>query len=144
LCFAHKTLSSLKGAYYPPIARGQQWSKSIPGGPDGKHGPTVTVTLGDRLAPIKACLGDRVIICNISPSGRTYALASNDLPRFRSGLITPVKGHESPSLSTSYKFWVVNVVPGVFSYYDLRSRENNTFTIMPSAAHNASFFDRRP
>jgi len=134
----------LSGAYFPPIAPGQQWSKALAGGPDGKLGPTVTVTLGDRLPAIKACLGDRVVICNISPSGRTYALASNGLRGFRSGLITPVKAHETPSLSTSYKYWLVNVRPGVYDYFDLRSKENNTFTVMPSSAHNASFFDRLP
>ncbi len=100
------------------------------------------ITIGDRLPNVTACLADRLIFCNISPSGRTYVLSSVDLRGFASGLITPLKAAETPSLSTSYKYWLVGMKPGVYSYFDLKSRENATLTVLPSSAHNSSFYDR--
>jgi hypothetical protein len=93
IVFPHTKPFLLLANYYPPVARGPQWSKSRPGGPVVKFAPTVTVTLGDTLPTIHACLGDRVVICNISKN-RVYILGSDDLPNnFHSGILQPVSGH---------------------------------------------------
>lgn len=108
-----------------------------------KFAPTVTVTIGDKLPTIRACLGDRVVICNIS-TRRVYILGSDDLPNnFHSGIIQPVSA--TAPFATKAKFayiWYAYGKPGNYTYYDVRSKESASFILAPSAAHNASFFDR--
>jgi len=127
---------------------GQPWSKVVPGAvatiPDQ---PNVVVPLLNdfNLPNVTATQGDTVLFKNLN-SNRVIILNSTTLPNFNSPFLYPfaasLVGSEviiSGPVTSVYKYTVF-VPAGNYSYSDIRTGQNATFTVEKSRSRDPSFF----
>ena len=103
----------------------------------------MTVNLGNNngLPDLRVCLGDKLFICNRALQ-RVFVLQS-DLPNFYSGFLYPVDATQArhvPHARTSYTYRVLGDIVGLWTYRDVKSNDTATIEVLPSTAHNSSYY----